>query len=204
FVCETEGEDRDHLHGAQKQFCPYCPKASAIPLDFTNGPAVISHMAQHLRFDPKILHDPERCGFCLRPNHLCIFFLKKPKGANSTIQIDDKKSGGCLNYGPFGVKRINYAAAAQSTPSSPCSNVPLKCPICPDAAPAVWKYGMKAHLKKHDANLAEYTHLWEISRAEEEALKILWNTRTSRRTPRTANTPSFTISEGHSSRLAIS
>jgi hypothetical protein len=39
-----------------------------------------------------------------------------------------------------------YAVAATSTPSSPSSNVPMRCPICPAAAPCVWRYNLFYHM----------------------------------------------------------
>ena len=44
--------------------------------------------------------------------------------------------------------KYSYGVAAESSPSSPCSNVPIACPLCSSAAPAIWKYFMKAHFQE--------------------------------------------------------
>lgn len=45
---------------------------------------------------------------------------------------------------------MNYKSATQSTKSSPCTNVPIYCPLCPlnfsGELPAIWKYNAVAHL----------------------------------------------------------
>ncbi|KZS86620.1 hypothetical protein SISNIDRAFT_420695, partial [Sistotremastrum niveocremeum HHB9708] len=204
FLCESDSDEREMLPSGQKHFCPYCP--NNVPLDFTNGPAILSHFAMHKLFDPKVTQDEdtEHCGFCLRPTVLCFFFLHKVRGQKGTIQIDDKKTAGCINYGPFGVKRINYTIASQSTPSSPCSNVPLRCPCCPEHAPCVWKYNLKKHLQRHDVDPEQYSALWEISKTEKTSLKALWDKRNTRTRHVVEEEPPFKISEAHSSRLAIS
>ena len=58
----------------------------------------------------------------------------------------------------------SYSVAAELSPSSPCSNVPIHCPICPKSSPAIWKYFMRSHFKeKHKALLTKHEHLWKIS-----------------------------------------
>ncbi|KZT40687.1 hypothetical protein SISSUDRAFT_1031710 [Sistotremastrum suecicum HHB10207 ss-3] len=204
FICETDSDEREVLHGAQRQFCPHCP--GNVPIDFTNGPAVLAHFAAHWLFDPKIDKKQERCGFCLRPTPLCIFFLRLTKGKDGTTQIDDKKTAGCLNYGPFGIKKINYTSASQSSATSPCSNVPINCPICPEKSPAIWRYCLKEHLVKHEVDPDLYKDLWQISHTERTSIKAVWeerNTRRRNRNPAKDLAP-FKISEAHSSRLALS
>ena len=86
---------------------------------------------------------------------------RKPKD-----QSKDVKGVSCeMNY--------SYGIAAESTTSSPCSNVPIHCPICPKTDPAIWKYFMKVHFKeKHKTlNLTKYERLWKLSnfkRSDEE------------------------------------
>ena len=68
-----------------------------------------------MREDPAIIQSMEPlCGLCRRPPPMCQFF------ANGNLRINQKTLKGCLmktNY--------SYGIAAESTASSPCSNVPI-------------------------------------------------------------------------------
>jgi hypothetical protein len=70
----------------------------------------------------------------------------------------------------------SYGIAAESTASSPCSNVPIHCPICPKTDPAIWKYFMKVHFEeKHKTlDLTKYEHLWRLSNFEKSEMKKIW------------------------------
>jgi len=77
-------------------------------------------------------------------------------------------SEGCLikmNY--------SYGTAAESTAFSPCSSIPIHCPICPKTNPAIWKYFMKVHSEgKHkNLDLTKYEHLCKISNFEVSEMK---------------------------------
>src|ERR1700678_4026763 len=107
----------------------------------------------------------------MRPLPLCQFYVAKGKGAHGKLRINQKISKGCLikvNY--------SYSVAAESTASSPCSNLPVHCPICPKTDPAVWKYFMKVHFEeKHKAlNLTKYEHLWKLSTFEGSEMRKIW------------------------------
>ena len=72
-----------------------------------------------------------------------------------------------------------YGIAAESTPSSPCSNVPIHCPIFPKTDPAIWKYFMKVHFKERHKTLdltilTKYEHLWKLSNFEKSEMKKIW------------------------------
>ena len=92
----------------------------------------------------------------------------KGKGANGNIKVNPKTSKGCLikmNY--------SYSIAAESTSSSPCSNVPIQYPVCAQSNPAIWKYFMKIHFEeKHKTlDLTKYEHLWRLSNFEVSEMK---------------------------------
>lgn len=75
------------------------------------------------------------------------------------------------------VLKVNYSysVVAESTPSSPCSNVPIHCPVCPKSGPAIWKYFMKSDFKeKHRTLLTKHEHLWKISNFERAEMKKIW------------------------------
>jgi hypothetical protein len=71
---------------------------------------------------------------------------------------------------------FSYSVASLSTDSSPCSNVPLHCPICPASEPCVWRYNFQHHLQaKHPAiSLPCYELLWQILSAETYLVKETW------------------------------
>ncbi|KAK0438803.1 hypothetical protein EV421DRAFT_1714038 [Armillaria borealis] len=44
---------------------------------------------------------------------------------------------------------FSYASASASNENSPCSNVPIVCPMCSQIdpnTPAIWKYTAKEHM----------------------------------------------------------
>jgi hypothetical protein len=98
--------------------------------------------------------------------------------------------------------------AAISMASSPLSNVPMHCLICPIAAPCIWRYNLAYHMRsKHPAvSSAPHESSWQISNAEKGQLKELWNNcHKHKKTHKSkkSNAPGLVISEAHSSRLAL-
>ena len=113
--------------------CPQC--SPAVSLDLSQGQRVLEHIGAHILHDPGITQSTEICGLCLRPPPFCKFFLSKGKGANRSQKINQTLFRGCL------VKmKYSYSIAAESSPSSPCSNVPMTCPLCSKTAPKMWSY----------------------------------------------------------------
>lgn len=164
-----------------------------------NGQHIISHAGSHTLNDPNVNRSSEPCGLCLSPAPICRIFLRKGKGAGSGLQINCAASS-CPNLVNF-----SYAKASKSTQTSPCSNVPLLCPLCPKDAPAVWRYNMKYHLMNTHphAPLPKYQQLWMLSNFEISEMLKIWNDRrktTKKRKQK--NPPALLISEAHSSRLA--
>jgi len=150
-----------------------CPRCSpSVTLDLTQGQRVLEHIGSHILHDPGVIQSIEPlCGLCLCPSQMCQFYLAKGKGANGKPRINQKTSKGCLmkmNY--------YYSVAAESSTSSPCSNVPIHCPIFPKTDPTVWKYFMKVHFEeKHKAlPLTRYAHLWKLSNFEKSEMKKIW------------------------------
>ncbi|KAJ7934543.1 hypothetical protein B0H13DRAFT_1591568 [Mycena leptocephala] len=135
----------------------------------------------------------ELCGLCLRPSPMCAFYLKKPNGKP---QIDWEKSM-CLYKISF-----RYAIAATSTSTSPCSNVPVICPLCGPKRAAVWKYSLDAHFRTvHRLADAQIV----ITDDEKERLKQIWGSRQKYPKPRNFKNKRnpLQISEAHSSRLDL-
>jgi hypothetical protein len=182
-------------HGAN--FCPSCDPP--VPLDVSRGQKVLNHVGAHILYDRTIDRSLEPCGLCLRPSPTCVFHLTK---ASNGIQVDFKKST-CTSLAKF-----KYKAASTSSDSSPCSNVPIRCPICLNDKHAVWRYNLHAHLKsRHPAvDCEKYRDLWDIDMTEKSLMKAQWNKRHKLHNvpkPQKKGRISFKISESHSTRLAL-
>lgn len=174
-----------------------CPRCSpTVTLDLSQGQRVLEHIGAHILHDPGIAQSTEQCGLCLRPRPFCEFFLTKGKGANRALKVNQLLSRGCL------VKvKYSYSVAAESSAASPCSNVPITCPLCSNTAPAIWKYFMKAHFQEthKSAPISKYEHLWKISDFETAEMKKIWTKRKNvvlKRTKKSKH-PLLVVSENH-------
>ena len=166
---ETD-QNLGEIGGDTTSECPRCPPS--VTLDLSQGQRILEHVGAHILYDPEVIQSmgPPLCGLCLRPSPLCKFFLMKGKGTHGRHRINQKLLRGCLMKMTY-----SYSIAAESTASSPCSNVPIQCPICPKSDPAVWKYFMKAHFEeKHNKLLAKHVDLWNILDFEQAEMKRIW------------------------------
>ncbi|PPQ82822.1 hypothetical protein CVT26_008090 [Gymnopilus dilepis] len=198
FVCEN---DRD-LGDISRQTTCECPCCDpAVILDLSQGQRVLEHMAAHILYDPVVIRsNGPLCGLCLRPPSQCRYFLSKGKGAHGNLRVDPQKSNGCLMKMSW-----FYHIAAESTVSSPCSNVPVQCPICPKADPAIWKYFMKAHFQARHPTLSvtDYEDIWWLSTFEREEMKKIWAKRTQGtvKQAKKSQMSTLVISEAHRARV---
>ncbi|KAF8330036.1 uncharacterized protein EI90DRAFT_2996770 [Cantharellus anzutake] len=190
FACEVEGTERDILDNNNNS----CPECHAL-LETT--PKLLTHIAAHILYDPKVDRSCEPCGLCLLPNPLCKFVLKRSKGAPA---IDFTKSS-CPR-----ITKFSYGPASTASSTNPCSNVPLKCPRCPKDSSAVWKYNMEAHYHSKHYPIRPSSE-FQVTDFEAEGLKVVWNGRhTANRAEmrRRKQLPAhFNISDAHSSRVAL-
>jgi hypothetical protein len=196
FLCENEHATRNIVTTLE---CTACSPPVTLPKQVQR---ILEHMAAHILFDPSIDKSAEPCGLCLRPSPLCVYYLKKGKGAGASEQVDGGKVT-CARKIPF-----SYAIAATSTASSPSSNVPIRCPICPTTASCVWRYNLPHHMRsKHPViSLTPHQSLWQITNAEKSLLKEVWGNRNKQKKTRKSKgkiTPGLVISEAHSSRLTL-
>ena len=194
-----EGCDR-RVVGDGSDCCPHCrPSFSWNRLKIHD---LLSHIGAHLLFDTSLDTTLQLCGLCFRPSPLCVFFLRKGKGTGSSPQIDMRTSR-CPNLVVF-----SYLSAAKEATNSPCTNVPVICPLCPSTSSAVWKYNIKAHFEKFHtpAVYRTYSADFVISESEREGLKKIWNSRFKKRRKSKFSKPKskLPISEAHSSRRVFS
>ncbi|KAF6745748.1 hypothetical protein DFP72DRAFT_823825 [Ephemerocybe angulata] len=199
FVAQTSSEELTDIANANTSECSAC--TPAVRLDLSHGQRVLEHIACHILFDETTDRTALPCGLCLLPPSKCKYFVVKGRGAKANLRIDSERSGGCGRSVNF-----VYGIAALSTRTSPCSNVPLRCPLCSKAEPAVWRYNLELHfIDCHPtASTAEYSALWTISSDEMAAMRKIWKEikERQRKGPkkqyRKSNAPKLVISEAHS------
>lgn len=178
--------------------CPACGPDST--LDLSQGQRLLEHIAAHILHDSKFERSIERCGLCLRSSPQCQFYLKKGRGTQSNLKIDWDRST-CPTKINF-----SYIVAAQSTASSPCSNIPILCPLCSEKKdPAIWKYYAKTHFHNNHptADFSRYEYLWTLSNFEVGEMKKVWMKRFNNpvKRPRKSKMPPLLISEAHRGRI---
>lgn len=110
-----------------------------------SGPDLLRHMGSHVLHDPQLKDANNPCGLCLSTGNQCTIRLIKRGKAVDKI---DMRNSRCPN-----LKKISLASAGKFTTKSPCTNVPLRCPLCPQVSDAVWKYNLCAHIRMHQENL---------------------------------------------------
>lgn len=81
-------------------------------------------------------------------------------------------------------EEFTYSTAKKGSKTTPCTNVPIICPLCPpprnprDKSPAIWKYNMLQHIQfEHPGHLAnnvpsQAADNYTLTRSEYVALKI--------------------------------
>ena len=118
-------------------------------------------------------------------------------------QIDVKKSQ-CLNLNEKG---FSYGLASISSSSSPCTNVPMCCPCCPESASLVWKYSMVVHYAKHhsQANFTDAASDFVIGQAECASLNAIWASQHAKKRHRRdpGNRAPLLVSDAHIARVTF-
>ncbi|RDB18817.1 hypothetical protein Hypma_014567 [Hypsizygus marmoreus] len=171
-------------------------------LDRSSAQRVLEHVGAHILYDQTLDKSQELCGLCLRPSPMCLMYLKKGRGAAAGFNADPERST-CLKFIKF-----NCATAARSSATSPCSNVPLACPLCPANSPAVWRYNLSTHFRQHH-KLAP-THFptsTQLSQSEKDGMKQKWDARFTARKTRNLKKHqgknALLLSAAHSSHSAL-
>ncbi|TEB18959.1 hypothetical protein FA13DRAFT_1647564, partial [Coprinellus micaceus] len=196
FICEDERQISD-LGLANMIECEYCNPL--VALDTSQGKMVLEHMAAHIQHDPKVKKIDQPCGICLRPAPIFQFYLEKSKGANGGDRIDQRRSI-CKHQVQF-----HYSKASKVTTTSPCTNIPIRCPACSaKSSPAIWKYNLPLHFKHAHPNrsLDGFPDLdWSLTNFEREEIRKRWVKRqaTSQRVRKKGDEPQFVISGAHRS-----
>ena len=196
-------EQSSNVNGQASNSSGDCSRCRpSVALNWKNGQRVLEHMAVHILHDDLLDSSEECCGMCLRMTPLCQLYLRKPCRASANVSMDYKKLS-CVNLLHF-----NYATASTSSRASPCSNIPISCPLCPDGSPAVWRYSLYAHFRgKHC--LQSHAHFpikYSLSQSEKDGMQNIWNSRYKLPKPRNLKSKKSTalhISEAHRARLYL-
>ena len=132
-----------------------------------SGPKLLEHTGAHILHDPHIKDADNPCGLCLNMGSPCVFRLIK---RNKVDQIDMTNSQ-CPN-----LRKIQLMSAGKYSKASPCTNVPLRCPLCLKESDCVWKYNLRAHiLDCHlSATIDLYQHLFAFTEDEFVLMKGIY------------------------------
>lgn len=201
FLCEDDSDLRTTGSGVKAE-CTRC----SYPIDKMTQPELIRHMGVHILHDPVMQDVVQPCGLCLGTG--CKWYIMKGRGtgAAETINMNDSRCPNLRN------KKFRLKNASVYTENSPCTNVPMQCPVCiklPSGtrSPAVWKYNLKDHiLQQHsDYNIELYKGFFELTAAEVTDMKGQASKphRVVSAKPKRAKGPELIISEAHSARLAL-
>jgi hypothetical protein len=201
FVCEDDSSTRAPSVNDEDSMCSKGGPRTQL-VRGSNAQRVLEHMGAHILHDPSVDRSQELCGLCLRPAPTCLIFLKKGRGAAAGHSVDLSRST-CIN-----LMRFKYATASNSSETSPCSNSPRICPLCPVNSPAVWSYNLEPHFHSRHNLLSEinYPLKFQLSVSETEGLLKKWKSRfkiRERRNLKKSKKLPLSISEAHSSRLAL-
>jgi hypothetical protein len=184
--------------GTLRQECR-CPRCPSLPLPINKPSKLVQHIGTHILHDPAVKHSNNPCGFCLNVGNLCSIRLIKGKGKNGAKSVDPQQSQ-CPN-----TAKLSITAACKSSPSNPCTNVPLECPLCREGSDAVWKYNLHSHIMSvhPTADILRYKSLYELDLHERAAMKELFDAKPRLSKKRLKTATGIKISEAHSSRQAL-
>ena len=147
-----------------------------------SGPDARHHIGAHLLFDEQWTERPTfPCGFC---------------GTRPAVPYTDSASlvSGCptalvkASSGTFahkgacklaGEMKYSHKSALKSAEGSPCTNVPMLCPLCPSKpGVTVYKYSMEQHWRSGHPEAvitAAMKETVEISASERRWLRAKWD-----------------------------
>ena len=131
-----------------------------------SGPKLLEYMGAHILYNSHIKDAENPCGLCLNSGSLCAFRLVK----RNKIDRIDMMNSHCSN-----LYKVQLASAAKHS-RSPCTNVPLRCPLCPKDSDCIWKYNMLAHILKYhpSANIDLYHHHFMLIEDKHVLMKAVY------------------------------
>lgn len=196
FICEDEDSARGVIQDQHQ--CFRCP---SLWLSKLSPSELVTHMGMHILHDEALKNVVNPCGFCLALGSLCLVQLKKGQFWKVGMQIDLQNTH-CQHSNQV---KLSLTSFAKSTSASPCTNVPILCPLCPASSEAMWKYNLEAHLKvvHPTASIAEHKELYEISKSEWVALKAAFILKPRWTAKCICDLGNINISKAHSSHVVL-
>eukprot|EP00899_Mesostigma_viride_P001224 jgi/Mesvir1/11101/Mv02469-RA.1 len=155
---EVVGDLGGQSDGGRKQ-CNVC-KARVLPADMRGhvGAHILSGRLCPDSHNLAAPHNLSLCGFCGQSSSetTCkVTLTSKRGGAQATVA--------CSSFTKF-----NYASAAKYSKSSPCTNVPRVCGVCPGGNTIVWSYDYLNHLQLKHAERS-----FTLDEIEKNAITVL-------------------------------
>ncbi|KAF8234260.1 hypothetical protein L208DRAFT_1182165, partial [Tricholoma matsutake] len=162
FVCEQESSTCDPQNNVE--CCAHCPDSHIMNL---TSPKLFMHMGAHILHDSHLKDADNQCGLCLNQGTLCVCLVKRGRSGD---QIDMVISQ-CPN-----IYKIYLKHVVKFSKKSPCTNVPLWCPLCPKVSDAIWKYNLQLHLSKvhSSADVSLYQNLYHVNKEELVLMKSMF------------------------------
>ncbi len=199
FVCDKKPSN---YMNPNSQSCDCSRCGPSIILNWKNGQRILEHMGAHILHDSRLDGSEECCGLCLCPAPMCQLYLQKARGIAGSVLVDHKKSS-CVNMIHF-----NYTTSSILSEASPCSNIPVTCPLCPNGSPAVWTYSLHAHFQgRHRLQSpAHFPIKVGLSQSEKNGMQQVWNSRFKvkrHRKTKSKNKPLLAILEAHHAQLYL-
>ena len=148
-------------------------------------------MGAHILHDHRLYGRMSPCGFCL--NSQCEVHLICH---GQMVTIDMQKSH-CPN-----LRKIRLKIAESFSERQPCTNHPLKCPLCPLI---VWKYNLKSHITDGHptANVALYETLYKLHPSESMLMKGVFLAPTHSTKNKQSKIKALAISAAHISHMVL-
>src|ERR1700733_5148899 len=99
---------------------------------------------------------------------------------------------------------ISLKQAAKFSKTSPCANVPIRCPLCHKVSDAIWKYNLRSHITKvHGGDVPLYQDLDTVSDDERVLMRSVFLSKPWKTRRKKAAQNKLKISEAHSTGVAL-
>src|SRR5260370_21622687 len=170
FLAELSSDEQMAPDLDGTQHCSHCNTSLNLP----NTRSLIIHSSAHILNDRTIGDDDELCGLCLQPSTHCLFRVICRSG--DPYQLDLLHSTCTHIVKSLSKQTFNYLISAKPTVKSPCTNIPVQCPLCNPDQLFIWRYNMAIHLcHTHPQNAERLIPEFTISDREKTLMKAKWD-----------------------------
>lgn len=132
-----------------------------------------AHIGEHVLLAARNQAEPEHSDVYIGPLP-CGFCGQDDAGCLTQLQIGPRGGIKVVSTCPYKYDSMKYKDEKESTDDSPCTNIPIHCPLCPKSASGeprtIWKYNAVFHLvEEHPQSLIPVRFMKElIIHADEE------------------------------------